>query len=302
MRRRDFLATSATLLLTPHAHASPVPGAGVDTHVHFYDPTRPQGVPWPKPGSPLYRRVMPADYAALAGRLGIRSVIVVEASPWLEDNQWLLDLAQRETLITGVVGNLSPGDDNFASHLARFTRSPYFRGIRIGGPTLLERIADPRFIADLHRVADADLSVDLNGSPDMLRAIVKLAAAVPNLRIVIDHFAGCGDPRKVTAQWRDDFARAAAHPSVFAKVSGLPEQAASPTDRLDDYLPVLEHAWQTFGEDRLLFGSNRPVCEKGAPLATVHRLITDWLTTKPAAAREKILTTNAHHIYKPLAR
>src|SRR5262245_62200533 len=72
----------------------------IDTHTHFYDPTRPEGVPWPgKDDKLLYRKVLPRDFLKVASPVGVTRTIVVEASPWLEDNQWLLDLARRDKTI-----------------------------------------------------------------------------------------------------------------------------------------------------------------------------------------------------------
>jgi hypothetical protein len=85
----------------------------IDTHVHFFDPARPvpsgrpSSVPWPDPSDVLYRTTLPADYLALAKPLGISSAIVIEASWWLEDNQWILDLIEGNPAFAGLVGNLS---------------------------------------------------------------------------------------------------------------------------------------------------------------------------------------------------
>lgn len=82
----------------------------LDAHTHFYDPGRPQGVPWPgKEDKLLYRTVLPGDFKKLTKNHRVVSTIVVEASPWLEDNQWLLDLAARDPFVVGVVGHLDPG-------------------------------------------------------------------------------------------------------------------------------------------------------------------------------------------------
>src|SRR5262245_66577593 len=112
--RRAFLQASlagavgaAALAHSRAAEAGPVPA--LDAHTHFYDPTRPQGVPWPgKDDKVLYRKVLPGELKELARKHGVRSTIVVEASPWVEDNGWLLDLAAREPFIAGVVGRLDP--------------------------------------------------------------------------------------------------------------------------------------------------------------------------------------------------
>src|SRR5205809_6764170 len=103
----------------------------IDTHTHFYDPTRPQGVPWPPPDDTvLYRRVMPENYKALAVPEGVTGTVVVEASQWVEDNEWILDLAAREPFIVGFVGNLQPGSPDFGANLERLAANPLFRGIR----------------------------------------------------------------------------------------------------------------------------------------------------------------------------
>src|SRR5262245_43039704 len=112
--RRGFLQASwagvvsaAALARGEAGEAESVPA--IDAHTHCYDPTRPKGVPWPgKDDKVLYRKVLPGELKALAGKHGVRSTIVVEASPWVEDNQWLLDLAARELFIAGVVGRLDP--------------------------------------------------------------------------------------------------------------------------------------------------------------------------------------------------
>ena len=110
MNRRNFLQMSAatvaaavqTELQAGVSAAFPV----IDCHTHFYDPGRPQGVPWPGRDSSLYRTVLPADLRRLPQHLPVTGTIVVEASSWLEDNDWLLELAQRDPFIVGVVGNL----------------------------------------------------------------------------------------------------------------------------------------------------------------------------------------------------
>ena len=104
----------------------------IDTHTHFYDPTRPQGVPWPSPENALlYRRVMPEDFRKLPGAEEVTSTVVVEASPWIEDNQWILDLAERERCIVGFVGNIDPNDEGFPEHLSRFSPNRLFSGVRV---------------------------------------------------------------------------------------------------------------------------------------------------------------------------
>ena len=103
----------------------------IDTHVHFYDPTRPQGTPWPpRDLAVLYKPHLPMDFRKATSGLGIAGVIVVEASDWLEDNQWILDLAKDEPLIVGFVGNLDPAQPGLREKSIKRNScefNPYFR-------------------------------------------------------------------------------------------------------------------------------------------------------------------------------
>jgi len=164
----------------------------IDTHIHLYDPGRPQGVPWPeKDDVLLYRPMLTERYRQVTKGLGIAGAIAVECSPWREDNQWVLDLAPKDTLVVGMVGNLDPGDPDFRRHLERFHRNPLFRGIRYGnlwGRNLGEQLSRPDFVSGLTGLAEADLELDTaNPDPALIFAIVRLTDQIPRLRVVIDH-------------------------------------------------------------------------------------------------------------------
>jgi len=159
VNRRNFLLGAAA-----SAAAQTAPARVIDTHIHLFDPMRPEGVPWPpKDNATLYHPALLARYRGLTAGLHINGVIEVECSPWLEDNQWVLDLAARDKLIVGTIGNLDPAAADFPRHLDRFHRNPRFRGIRFGnlwGRNLSDEIAKPAFLDGLKRLADAGLSLD----------------------------------------------------------------------------------------------------------------------------------------------
>jgi L-fuconolactonase len=307
--RRAFCAvlTGAAAAMLTARGADDRPGL-VDAHTHFYDPSRPQGVPWPPPTDMLlHRTVLPEHYRPLAAAEGIVGTIVVEASPWVEDNQWLLDLAREEPIILGIVGRLDPLDAEFPALLARFSKDPLFRGIRIGGGTLKGHAAKPGMLDALRRLAEANLSLDLNGGPDFLPAVAQVAEAVPDLRIVIDHCGGPGDPAGTNLDdWRAGIRKAASGTNVFCKISGLPEQTKSqlgeaPLD-VAYYRPILDSVWDAFGEDRVLFGSNWPVSDRGAAFPGVVRLVSDFFATKGPIAARKYFSGNARAAYRWMPR
>jgi L-fuconolactonase len=280
----------------------------LDAHTHFYDPQRPQGVPWPGKGDKLlYRTVLPPEFRELTKKHHVQGTIVVEASPWLEDNQWLLDLAAREPFLVGVVGRLDPASDDFPKHLDRFARDPLFRGIRINHDELRRGLSQKKFIDHLRLLALSDRTLDVNGGPDMPADVATLAQKIPELRIVINHAANLRiDGQPVPPAWLQGMRAAAAGKRVFCKVSALVEgtrkrNGDAPAD-VDFYRPTLDALWQTFGEDRLIYGSNWPVSNNAATYATLYEIPRSYFEKRGAAATEKFFLHNAIAAYKPVIR
>lgn len=276
----------------------------IDCHTHFYDPTRPQGVPWPgRNETQLYRRVLPPDYRRLAVPLGVTGTVVVEASAWRADNDWILDLAQDEPFIKGFVGNLSPFETDFAAPLKRLARRPLFRGLRVSGGNV-KRLGETEPLRHLQLLADLDLSLDVNGGVDSLPAVAALARTIPALRIIIDHVANLRiDGQSPPADWTEGMRRAAENRNVFCKVSGLVEGSGRRNGQaprqLDFYRPVLDEVWRLFGPERVIYGSNWPVSELFADFAAVHSLVNEYC---PARDRAAFFAGNARRAYKWLPR
>lgn len=316
--RREFLQAATAGLTTVVAGsagdfctaADAKPAGIIDTHTHFYDPTRPQGVPWPdKTNKLLYRTVLPADFTAVAKPHGVTATVVVEASAWLEDNQWLLDLAAKEHYLVGVVGHLTPGEDDFEKNLRRFAQNPLYRGIRVNHAVLKTRLSDRDFRRSLAMLAEHDLELDVNGGPDMPADVAKLAKEIPALRVVINHVANVKiDGKAPPENWQTGMQAAAAHKNVFCKVSALVEGATrrdeemNVPDDVEFYQPVLDTVWKLFGEDRLIYGSNWPVCERAAPYATVFKIVSEYFRGKGSEAADKYFRRNAQAAYKWVAR
>lgn len=310
--RREFLRLSGAGVLAAMAprvaaHADESEGvAAIDAHTHFYDPTRPQGVPWPsKEDKVLYRPVLPEEFKQLTRPQRIGGTIVIEASPWLEDNQWLLDLAQREPFVMGVVGRLDPASDEFAALLERFARNRRFCGIRVGHDELKQALEQPARLKNLRLLAERDLELDVNGGPAMPADVARAARALPELRIVINH---CGnlpiDGRAPSDEWRRGMQAAAQHKQVYCKVSALAEATRktngdAPTD-LAFYRPVLDALWELFGEDRLIYGSDWPVSARASSYADMYEIVHLYFKSKGPLALKKFLRDNAVAAYKPL--
>jgi L-fuconolactonase len=131
--RRQPAAAAAAAAAAEDASAAQPP-AVIDTHTHFYDPTRADGVPWPTAEEDrlLYRTVLPDDFMAVAGPCGVTGTVIVEASPRYEDNAWVLEQAERHHCIVGLCGSVQPNRPEFAAEIRNLAANPLFRGIRVG--------------------------------------------------------------------------------------------------------------------------------------------------------------------------
>jgi L-fuconolactonase len=276
-------------------------GPIIDTHAHFYDPSRPGGVPWPeKIETTLYRTVLPDEFVKLTKPFGIAGVIEVEASPLVEDNQWVLDLAPKNPILVGTVGDLEPGKPDFRRHLTRFHKNPLFLGIRCGylwDRNLAAELQKPQFIADLKFMAEAGLEMDAVGSPSLLTDVVRITDRVPELRIVIDHLPY--DEPTDSKVLRELGKRR----QVYVKVSNVLRRSGNrvPTD-LAFYQPALDELWEVFGADRLIYGSNWPVSNLVAPYDAVFRIVHEYFSGKGREAFEKYFWKNSQAAYRWRAR
>jgi predicted TIM-barrel fold metal-dependent hydrolase len=299
LNRREFLAGGAAFAgAASLAAATP---QMIDTHIHLYDPTRPQGVPWPaKTDTPLYKPTLPETFAAMVRPLGITGTVVVEASPWVEDNQWVLDLAKEHRVIVGLVGHLEAGGVEFAANLSRFAKNPLFRGIRLNGGAIGSGMARPGFVQDLQRLADAGLMLDAIGSVSMIPALTALTGRIPRLRIAIDHM-----PVEPVG-WqnsRADLLDLAKRPQVYCKVSGVLKQVAGRTvEDVSSYKAALDEVWDAFGPDRVMYGSNWPVSDKLSSYQTVFRVVQRYVDERAGVDADKFFRINSRACYQWLDR
>ena len=278
----------------------------IDCHTHFYDPERPQGVPWPGKGTSLYRTVLPKHLSALKQYKRVTGTVIVEASPLVEDNAWLLELAKDDPFVVGIVGNLKPDAPECAGHLKRFAANPLFRGIRISSGQTIEMTAKNR-LDDLKRMVDLDLALDVNGGPETPAAIAGLAAKVPNLRIVLNHIGNVRiTPETPLRDWAEGIRAAASHGNVFVKISALVESASrdgkkAPKD-LAFYKPYIDVVWNAFGNERVIYGSDWPVCESAADYETMQRIVMEYAQHKGDLAVRQFCSLNAKRAYKWVER
>jgi L-fuconolactonase len=305
VNRRTFLGISAGIAaMDVSAQAASIPI--IDTHMHLFDTRRPQGVPWPeKKDTILYRPALPDRYRKIVAPLGVMGAIEIEASPLLEDNQWVLDQQAKDTIFVGTVGDLEPGKPDFRKNLERFHHNPLFLGIRYGniwGRDLGKELSKPRFVADLKELANAGLELDTaDPDPALISAVVHLTDKVPNLRVVIDHLPQLEPPTASAAlhAYQADLRELGKRSQVYVKISEVFRRVDGkvPLD-LNFYRPRLDELWGIFGDDRLMYGSDWPNCDIWSPYSQMLSLVRQYVTAKGPAVAEKFFWKNSVAAYR----
>ena len=289
--RRTLLTAAAVGSTLVRAQENPIPI--IDTHFHLYDQTRPQGAPYPfTPNAPPF---LPPDYRESAKPLGIVGGIEVEASPWVEDNLWVLMTIEKAPIIVGLIGCLDPTKQEFPEYLDRYHRNKLFLGIRYGnvweGHDIVQAVENPLFIENMKAFAQTGLTYEIaNPRFDLIDATVRLTDKVPDLRIVLGHLQALPLPTDPSAlKTYANTLKELRGRKLYAKISGVPRAAAQSVDEYDPalYKPMLDFLWDIFGEDYVVYaGANKAPLEilrtyfmaKGRPAAEKYF----WKNSVPA--------------------
>lgn len=277
----------------------------IDTHIHLYDTTRKNGVPWPpRDDKVLYRPHLPAEFKRVSKPAGVTGVVIVEASDRLEDNRWVLDLVKDDDFFIALVGNIDPYLKDFDDHLAKLQKDPRFVGIRARVEGKKIDYADPQVLANFRLLAKANLSLDvlMNGEGvETIQAIDRLARTIPKLRIIVNHVLGYDiDGKAPPKEWIAAVESLAKNPNVRVKVSGLYQRCSTQpaTQDLKHYRAVIDVLWASFGSERLIYGSNWPCTRKSGSYVSFVNLVNSYFADKGEEASERFFWKNAARAYR----
>jgi len=313
LSRRGFLtgvAATAAAAAVPWSSEAQAPAIPIiDSHIHLFDPTRPQGAPYSGPRTPGVTAIAayPERYRRLAVPLGVVGAIKVEASPWIEDNLWVLEVVQRDPIMVGVIGNLEPHKPEFPEYLERYHKNALFRGIRYGnlwGRDIAKQSTNPDFISGLKRLAEADLVMDTaNPSVPLLEAMLRISDAVPTLRIVLDHLPALDPAEADRAAYDAALREIGKRPQIFVKLSEIIHRVnGGVSTELGTYRARLDTLMGVFGEDRILFGSDWPNSDGVAPIDKIFAVAKEYFAARPRAVAEKYFWKNSVAAYKWVKR
>jgi L-fuconolactonase len=267
----------------------------VDAHHHVWDlAVRDQD--WIPQGSPLRRTFTVADLEPEARAAGVDRTVLVQTITVPEETPEFLELAAAHDLIAGVVGWSDLTRPDIADELARLRELPggaYLKGVRhqVQGEPDPEWLLRPDVRRGLAAVAAAGLVYDLVVLPHQLPSCAKAAADLPELTFVLDHLGKPPIASGTATPWSTDLQALAARPNTVAKLSGLVTEASPTAWTIDDLRPYAETALEAFGPDRLMFGSDWPVCTERATYGQVIDIAREL--TSPAEHTQLFASTAA---------
>ncbi|WP_171180622.1 amidohydrolase [Ruegeria sp. HKCCD8929] len=271
----------------------------IDAHQHFWTLARGDYGWLTADLEVLYRDFGPEDLTPMLKAAGIEGTVLVQAAPTVAETEFMLGLADRNSFIKGVVGWVDFESPDAPDEIARLAQHPALVGLR----PMIQDIADPDWMlrGDLAPAFAAltgqDLTFDALVLPHHLSNLRRLLERYPQMRVVIDHGA---KPRIADGDFRDwatDMAAMARDTSAFCKLSGLVTEAAVGWT-VDDLKPYVVHLLDTFGPERLIWGSDWPVCTLASSYERWLEATDILLADLDSAAKSAILGGNATRAYR----
>lgn len=290
----------------------------IDTHQHLWDPKR-LNLPWLAGAGPhLNRRNAIEEYNAAVSGLPIASAIYMEvnAAPdqKLEEAKLVRELIDSGVYVTkAAILSADPGNTNFHAFVDRFETESWVKGYRQvlhGGATPPGYCLKARFINHCRHLGTTGKTFDLCMRPAELKDAARLVDACPDTRFVLDHcgnvdpkaFFAKDDPRggsapEKAARWKEDMTALAKLPNVYCKISGIIARVPKEWTP-DDLRPVVEHCVEAFGDKRVVFGTDWPVCNAGGTarqwIEALQQITSNW----SSEAQQRLWSENAKTIYQ----
>jgi L-fuconolactonase len=271
----------------------------IDAHQHFWQLAR-GDYGWLTPAlAPIYRDFMPSDLAPLLERHGISGTVLVQAAPTEAETDFMLKLADENGFIEGVVGWVDFAAADAPARIVRLAVHPKLKGLR----PMIQDIPDvdwmlrPELEPAFRALIEHDLVFDALVLPRHLKNLSILLSRHPEMRVVVDH---CAKPEIATGafeEWAEDIRKIAAASGAFCKLSGLVTEAAKDWT-VEDLRPCFEHVHACFGADRLIWGSDWPVCTLAASYDAWVEAAEKLLAFCRPEERAAILGGNAARLYR----
>jgi L-fuconolactonase len=272
----------------------------VDSHQHFWQVGR-FDYPWMSSEvAVLCRDYLPSQLQPILAANGVAKTVLVQASNSIAESRWLLTLADENPFIAGVVGWADLTHPEVDIQLEELSAHPKFKGIRhlVESETADDWLTQPAVLQGLRKLADHDMSYDLLVHTRHLPYVRRVAGHCPDLRLVIDHLAKPPIARGEFKEWSQQLSPLAAFKNVHCKLSGLVTEANWNAWQTDDLRSYVDYVLDLFGPDRMMFGSDHPVCLLAASYERVLESFLEILHDLNDDQRNKVFAQNATNFYR----
>ncbi len=269
----------------------------LDSHVHFWQYT-PAEYAWiDDTMAPLRRDFMPEDALAVMRPKGIDACVVVQVRQTLDETRWMLQLADRHPFIAGVVGWVDLRSDDLDAQIESVAHPKLFGVRHIVQAEADDFLLDERFWSGVERLARHGLAYDILIYARQMPAAIAFASRLPEARLVLDHLGKPDIRHGGFDSWRRDLDRMAAIPNVCAKLSGLVTEADWNRWTVDDLQRYVKAAIDAFGPQRLMFGSDWPVCTLAAQYGQVVEIVRTAIDERPQSEQDSIFGGAARRLW-----
>ena len=270
----------------------------IDSHQHFwnYNPERDTWID--ESMQVLKKNFLPRNLKPILINNGIDGCISVQADQSYQETEFLLKCASNNKFIKGVVGWVDLCSPNLEKKLEKYTSDKMFKGVRhIVQSESPEYLLRKDVQSGISKLSKFNLTFDLLVTPIQLQSAIKLVKIFPNQKFVLDHIAKPRISEPLNKTWVSEIINLSKYSNVFCKISGLVTETKGYNFSETDFLPFLDVIFKYFGFDRIMYGSDWPVCLLAADYKKVLEIISNYLMSYDSKIREKIMGTNAKIFY-----
>ena len=271
----------------------------IDSHQHFWKYNS-HDFPWISDDlSFLKKDFLPDDLFPVLSKNEVNGCIAVQARQSIEETEWLLQLASQNSFIKGVVGWVDLCSKNVEDQLSRFTRGKGLVGVR---HVLHDEIDDDFVLREdfqqgIMHLEQFGLTYDILIFPKHLTKVMQLVKRFPNQKFVIDHAAKPDIKSGNYQSWKNDLEGFRSFPNVFCKLSGLVTEADWNAIDQTNFDPVIDTLFDVFGDKRVMFGSDWPVCQLAASYKQVMDILQNYLNNHKELNYDRIMGGNCSMFY-----
>lgn len=272
----------------------------IDAHQHFWTYNEKEFAWIDDSMAPLQRNFTPEDLEPELKRNKIDVCIAVQTRQTLEETHYLLDLAAKHPIIAGVVGWVDLRSPEVHSQLKALATNPKLVGIRhiVQAEPDDRFLLQPDFLRGIAHLEEFNFAYDILIYPKHLPAAIEFVERFPRHRFVLDHLAKPLIKDKIFEPWTQQICELANFPNVYCKLSGMVTEAHWINWKADDLTRYMDIAMAAFGPDRLMYGSDWPVCLVAAPYSRVFEAVKNYVTTRAPNSLEAILGENAARFWR----